>query len=706
MSGARSVRAGARFLGALLCLVCAAAPAAAQHCPEGNLLAGLEARGEALDGRTEVATDGVIAREGWPTGVPEAIRLHDRRSRLQVDLGAPRSLRALLLQGDAADSFLVEGSHDGWEWQPIWLTGRVPGDGLRVRRTLIDGVPPFRYLQVRVEERGGGGALSEVRAWCSVPEGWNEASPAFYAPGPRRWLTASRLRGIKAALAGAALLLFVWGAALLRAGRPELDGKLRSGLLLALALVSGLAWWNLGKFNFDAFVHHWDQFHYFVGSKYAKELGYTGLYDCAAAVDAEDGLFEQLGRRKIRDLETNRLKLADPAAIERCRERFTPERWESFGADVRWYRGAMPPQWWPSLFRDHGYNATPLWEAFGARLTGMVRAGPGVAVALAWIDQLLILAMWGAVFWAFGWRPAAVALLWWGTNQVAGYTWTGGSLLRFDWLALSVIGVCLVRRGKMAAGGFLLAWATLLRIFPGFLVAALVLKALAGMWERRSFRPEPAHGRFAAGCIAALLLLVPLSFTARGPGAWAGFVENSRVHLSTPGTNTIGLGAVLGYDRDTRREVMRDPTREDPDLAWREARDATLDRRRPLQWLLLAGFLALLTAAAARQPDWVALLLGIGLLPFATTQSGYYYAIFLGFGLLYGLRRPGIATALCALSLWTWFCRATWGSGVANDQQYYWISLGTLCFVAAVTAAKLRRQSAAASPPPLPTGSP
>ena len=54
-----------------------------------------------------------------------------------------------------------------------------------------------------------------------------------------------------------------------------------------------------------------------------------------------------------------------------------------------------------------------------------------------------------------------------------------------------------------------LTYATLLRVFPGFIVAALILKALARMVRAAALRDLARHLRFAAGCIIALAVLLP-----------------------------------------------------------------------------------------------------------------------------------------------------------------------------------------------------
>src|SRR5262245_65092133 len=106
-----------------------------------------------------------------------------------------------------------------------------------------------------------------------------------------------------------------------------------------LGIVGLAGWWNFGRFHFaGGFFHFHEFFHYYLGAKYVPELGYTGLYDCVAAVDVERGKSYEISTYWIRDLRTNELRRGpenlDYAA--QCRNRFSPERWAAFKADTTW----------------------------------------------------------------------------------------------------------------------------------------------------------------------------------------------------------------------------------------------------------------------------------------------------------------------------------------------------------------------------------
>jgi len=469
-----------------------------------------------------------------------------------------------------------------------------------------------------------------------------------------------RLVGIiKGAIALSGAMVLGWGALPSRYRSPRLS-RLADILLAVLGIAGAISWWNFGLFHFPAYVHMHEQYHYYIGSKYFPELGYTRLYQCTAVADAEAGLTDAVQKRWLRNLATNALEpgetvLVDPAE---CTSHFTPERWESFKRDIEWFRagsGAFP---WSRSQTDHGYNATPVWGIAGRLLASLSPASHRQILALALIDPLLILIMWGVIWWGFGWRAACVAAIWWGTNYPARFFWTGGAFLRTDWLLMAVTGIALVKRSRPSAGGFALTYAALLRIFPVLIILGLCLKAALDMWRARSLRPAPAHLAFARGCALALCLLVPLSAFVVGGGvkggvdAWSGFLDNSRKHLDTPLTNNIGLKTLVAYEPASQLSVLQPYWVDSPLDSWMAARRRVFNERRWLFWTIALAFVAVLARAVREQDDWVALALGVGLIPIATELTSYYYSVLLIFGFLW-LRDRWVGVALCLTSVAT-----------------------------------------------------
>ncbi|RIL00032.1 MAG: hypothetical protein DCC71_19320 [Proteobacteria bacterium] len=448
------------------------------------------------------------------------------------------------------------------------------------------------------------------------------------------------------ALAGAALLALD-----LVLGPGARAALARRVLLGATALAALLAWMRFAPLAAVSFIHPWEQFHHVLGARYFAELGYTRLYDCTALADAEAGFAVPPAERPLRRLATNQVErasaaLADPDA---CKRHFTPARWRAFAQDVAFFRAAFMPRIWGSILTDHGFNASPVWTLAGAALAGDEPVRPALLRRLARIDLLLLAGAFAAAFWSFGFRAGCAALIFFGTSHLSDFRWVGGAFLRFDWLALAVAGAALVRRGHGVAGGFALTWATLLRVFPGFLVAAVVLHAAIDLARRRSLALAPPHRRFALGCLLALATLVPLSVAATGRDAWPGFVANSRKHLGTPLLNFVGWKSVVSFDPGATAAALRDRSDVDWYGPWEDAVRERFERRRAAWAAGVAGFVALLGFALARTPLAWAPLLGVGLVVVAAQIGSYYWSLLLGWGLL-AERVPALGPLLLVAS--------------------------------------------------------
>ncbi len=507
------------------------------------------------------------------------------------------------------------------------------------------------------------------------------ALPSAALADDRSLLSPQQVNTVKALLAGAATLLLVARLALPRwAQLPARRRRLWDGALLGLGLLATACWWNLFQFNYPIFGHPSETYHYYVGSKYFRELGYTRLYRCTAIADAEAGWRKQVESRYVRDLETNSVELAATLLEqpEACKRHFTPERWRSFSRDVAWFRNHMPRRRWHMTQTDHGYNGTPAWGLFGGLLAHTGPATDAQILALRLIDPLLLLLTWAAVGWTFGWRVLCVALLYWGSNYPAQYGWVGGSYLRQVEFVAVLLGICLMRRKRMTAAGFLLALAVLVRIYPALLLAGPGLQAAGTMLRQRRLWLSPAHRRLLLGGLLALATLLPLSALNSGDfSAWLQFAENSRVLLDTPPRNNVGLRTVLSYDHEAPSRVTRDTRLADPYAPWKRSREETFARHRLLFGALVAGFVLLLAAAVRGQPEWVAVVLGAGLVPVAAELTCYYSAILVVFALLWS-RHPPAGAALVGLSAAGWLLTERF---LFYDEIFTWISLATVGFV-------------------------
>jgi hypothetical protein len=495
------------------------------------------------------------------------------------------------------------------------------------------------------------------------------------------------LKCVIAASATGLLAGQVWTAARGGARRTALADR----TLAILGVLALLSWWHVGAYQFGVAFHRWEFFHYYLGAKYSPELEYTRLYDCSAAAEAEDSPSPGLATRWTRNLATNVIEQGSPAVRDTslCRSRFTPARWLEFKHDVLFFREEAKGDWL-RMQQDHGYNATPVWNAVGYLLANTGPATKRQMVLIALIDPVLILIMWAAVWRTFGWRAAAVAAVWWGTNFPARYFYLGGSFIRQDFLVAAVLAVVFARRGRMALAGAAACWSTLLRIFPGFLTSGAALRAIQketapSSPPKRSLTPLV---RFAAGAVVAAALLLSFSLLSPAEGVsagvsrWTGFVRNSTKHLSGSSVNRVGLKPLMSFSIGGDFRSLRDYWVDTPGDAWQIVRHQTFQQRRFLFWGLVAGFLALLSLAVRDQPYWIALILGVGLIPVVSDIACYYYGILLVYGLLWD-RYPWAGVGLTALSVFTLFAGEL---SRTEEIRYIVISAGILVYVFSVTA--------------------
>jgi hypothetical protein len=662
-------------------------PAPALPCRAGNLVATANVYGHGTKGSVNVISDNRTMVEGSSWSAPgSTVILENDKSYVEIDLGQPRDLIGLVIQADNNEPYVVKGSLDGQAFEPIWTAPAIEdSQGLRLRYVDLGAAKQARFLRVLAQGGDGFYSLSEVRAYCQLPKAW---PPRLLKP-PRQYgwsaIDNEVMVGIKGWLAVAGALLLLWSAILKWAKRDEVFRRTRDVSLVLLGLLAFGSWWNFGHFHFDHYLHIWEHYHYYIGAKYGPELEYDRLYRCTAAADLSDGMAEQVKKRKIRDLDTNELSdssdvIKDPTI---CTSHFSEERWQEFRRDIRYFRSLFSQERWDESQNDHGYNATPVWAIAARTLTYIFKLSWDNLTVLGIVDSALLIIMWGAVWWAFGWRPLCVALIYWGYNFPARFYWNGGAFLRYDWLFWMVVGICLLKKDKMALGGASLTYATLLRIFPGYVVAGMVAKALYEMIQQRKFVISKEHQRFAVGCLITMAVLIPASSWASGGlSSWWKFAQNSDKHLETPLTNNMGLKTVIGWDYDTRAISMRNERLSDPFSEWKAARRHFYHTRKPLFLAIVFVFLIILARAGSRMSNWEIAALSTGLIAMAVELTCYYYGFLLTYGFLWAKRRlPGaLAAALAAVtclfpSVWGW-----------NDDHFTAMSLATTITVIMVTA--------------------
>jgi hypothetical protein len=701
-------------------------------CPAGNLLAGkLPVAWQEIARDRALLTDETVANEGAVWDASLAALFETGASTVTWDLGEVVRVRLLAIQADANDTYNIWGSLDGKDYKVMGQIDPVTGHGLRMR-TLDVGGMAARFLRVGEGKGDGSYSVSEVAAYCQTPTPFPPQFKVLDAPAataPKSYLdywntdTSARWEMILAILA--AILLW-WERRLTGLGMAAFKLRLRRILLGTMGVLAFLSFFNFGFWHFPGFVHGWDTFHYYIGSKYFKEMHYERLYECVATADSEEpGLRRRVELRKITNLRTNAVEKTDDilAHPERCKQHFTDTRWESFKNDLRYFRTLEGPRRWDDAQCDHGFNGTPVWAILGSALANLAPASRLDVLVLDSIDVVMITAMALLMWWAFGWRAVSVALLVLATNFPSRWDWIGGSFLRFDWLFWMGVGVCLMKKDWPFWAGAALAYAALLRIFPGFLFVAPLIAlgthyVKTRQWDRRFLR-------LIMGAAVAVAVLVPVSFaTSGGPGVYPEFLRNTAKHSETPLTNLMGLRTVVAFRPAETAGRLNTPSMVDQWSRWKQAHLKAFHEALPLYVSLVFCYLVLIGLAIRKVEPWVTVLLSATVISFGSELTGYYYAFLIIPALLYAVVPRAGEWLLWLTALTQFLCWApikhfpNWLQSLlpssvrqsyfitnfsmpnGMDEQHTWMSLATLIVFVLIARELMRTRQPALVPSP------
>lgn len=412
-----------------------------------------------------------------------------------------------------------------------------------------------------------------------------------------------------------------------RAGHPHSPRK-AGALLMLLATVAVATYYNYGAFHGRGYVHYWEQFHYYLGSKYFPEVGYDGLYAASLAAQRETQP-EMEVQPWVRDLETNQVvsSYGVLARASEARTRFTPERWRSFTDDHDHFLRHMAWGYLSEVRKDHGYNPSPTWT-FVARLFDVwLPAGSDTQALLGALDPLLLLALFGFLVSTYGSRVGCLCLVVFGLGYPWRFDWIGGAFLRLDWLVALGVAVCLMRRERYRWAGALVAYAAMVRIFPAVFLLGPAVLAVRALVHKEDLCWV---WRFAQGfLVSALLCLAAGALTGRGIDAWGEFARNLGKHQGTWLTNNVGLENVVLYDLDTVTRKDVDWSLPEPWLRWQHKMDRLHDERRAGIYALALLYLGLVVAAAWRAERDEGLVLGIAAVFALALLTCYYWAMLL-----------------------------------------------------------------------------
>jgi hypothetical protein len=436
-------------------------------------------------------------------------------------------------------------------------------------------------------------------------------------------------------------------------GQPFSKRTVRIGCIV-LTVLGVLSYFDCFNPNvrYTNYYHRHELFHYYMGSKYFGEVGYGRLYECTAIAEVELGFGNKLKKQELRDLRVNLIRpipdtyvFSDP---DQCKSHFTPERWDSFKEEIKWFEQSSRGTYWDNMKKDHGYNPPPVWTMAGKFIGSFGTASDGFFKALASIDVILHIAVLALLGWAFGFRVMAVGSVFWGTNAVANFYWTGGAFMRQDWVFFLIASVALARKRHFGLSGAALMWSALLRVFPAVMFFGAGVIVLFHLLRHKRLHRD--HMRFIAGAAICMGVLVPASIAVSGVGAYKEFAHHISIHRHTPLTNHMGLETILSHNWEGRMLFTQDDRLDDPFKGWKDHRT---ERVAQLKWLqnTIVAFVALWIAWALRRTKllWLGIPLSATLLISLLNLTCYYYVVLLPAVVLIRAR-PALTVALLATS--------------------------------------------------------
>jgi len=405
-------------------------------------------------------------------------------------------------------------------------------------------------------------------------------------------------------------------------------------IIVSVILFSSAVFHNLGTIRGGTFVHYGEMFHYYLGSKYFKEVGYYELYNAVVAADTEQDN-ALAGIPFFTDLRTyqNIQRETVLGDIDRVKKLFSKERWNAFKDDVSFFKTATGMPRAPGLrvlVMDHGYNASPVSTFVLGILTNAI---PVTQLwLLAFLDVLLVAGMIGLVFRTFGFEMGAVFSIYFYVNVLNDYDYIAGSLLRYDWLFCIVAAVCLLKKGRYASSSFLLTLSAMMRVFPALLFCGIAVSFFQKVKGTRTVDKKFKRFILAAGVTGLVLFLLPAaSLGSLRP--WHDFFAKTELHDSGVYVNHLGFRGVVLFEPSHLSlerfvQAYKDTDTGDIVRHWQDVKEKELVGQRPIIAFFSLLVLACLTAIIwkRKESESKSVLWPLLLIYTMSYLSQYYYA--------------------------------------------------------------------------------
>lgn len=437
-------------------------------------------------------------------------------------------------------------------------------------------------------------------------------------------------------------------------------------------------------------LHSWNVFHYVLGTKYFDELGYFDLYKGLILADAEtDQVFPRDGI--TRDLHTYQTMwiaqaLAD-ARSDGIRERFTDERWRELKGDLSAILSQRPREFWAEPICDRGFNPSPAWLLLHQPLLNAVDIQHAPTLLILCLAQnLLLLFTFYGLWRTFGTRETVLAAAFFYLFFGNVGRWFGG-YFSYDWFILTVWAVVLHRRGQFAPAAACLAYAAMMRGFPGLLALYPAVQWIASVARFR--RPEPRHTVFLVSLVLCCAVIFGATCLLRGGVvAWEQWLGKLTVHRQQHILTESRIGLQYLFAQNYGTDIWEVPI---------DVREQLVRHYASAYRAVALTLVALSALAMLRRDDHDGLLLGLGVIFFTTVLSRYYFslgALLLTWRTLEVSRPTNRLGARYLFALLALFAVQAAFPQILTRQRYFCFNVGITLYFVAVIARFLARDAA------------
>ena len=367
-------------------------------------------------------------------------------------------------------------------------------------------------------------------------------------------------------------------------------------------------------------------YHYFMGSKYFKELGYYGLYRYTLLADKESPVPRLSGIKEIRHLEDLTRVSASEAIDQATNEKnqyFTKNRWREFKMD--WRPMARGSATWKRKLNDHGFNPPPFWNVIPGLIAQHVNTpDKTLYMAVRLVDLVIFLLLLVAVAYYIGIDYALLCYIFVNASVVLYYPHGFiDTYFQYQWLNSLILAMLFYRLGHMKLAGISFAYSAMVRIFPIVLIAGPGVIWLRKLIQDRRLTKKETSFLISFSLAGIIFFMIGLT-QGKGVESTRQFIQNITFHADNIkfDSNKFGLKRLMSVDFSKPFERVK---HEDRPVNFKHNRNMYM-----VFWLLLVGLNIGAMAFCSDSDAW-AIPLGIGLIFALMTASRYYYLVLLIF---------------------------------------------------------------------------